>query len=115
MKIKLFYIHPTNYGNLMMACAFMKYYTDISQQKKSETPEFYLDVLDDEELNRVKASLPDGIKVYREDLYDRKRRGALGKLEKLVNIPREIAYNCKAYDMCVVLLTIRKYSQQESM
>lgn len=59
MKIKLFYIHPTNYGNLMMACAFMKYYTDISQQKKSETPEFYLDVLDDEELNRVKASLPD--------------------------------------------------------
>lgn len=103
MKIKLFYIHPTNYGNLMMACAFMKYYTDISQQKKSETPEFYLDVLDDEELNRVKASLPDGIKVYREDLYDRKRRGALGKLEKLVNIPREIAYNCKAYDMCVVL------------
>lgn len=103
MKIKLFYIHPTNYGNLMMACAFMKYYTDISQQKKSETPEFYLDVLDDEELNRVKASLPDGIKVYREDLYDRKRRGAMGKLEKLVNIPREIAYNCKAYDMCVVL------------
>lgn len=57
MKIKLFYIHPTNYGNLMMACAFMKYYTDISQQKKSETPEFYLDVLDDEELNRVKADL----------------------------------------------------------
>lgn len=103
MKIKLFYIHPTNYGNLMMACAFIKYYADISQQKKSETPEFYLDVLDDEELNRVKASLPDGIKVYREDLYDRKRRGALGKLEKLVNIPREIAYNCKAYDMCVVL------------
>ena len=87
----------------MMACAFIKYYADISQQKKSETPEFYLDVLDDEELNRVKASLPDGIKVYREDLYDRKRRGALGKLEKLVNIPREIAYNCKAYDMCVVL------------
>ena len=86
MKIKLFYIHPTNYGNLMMACAFMKYYTDISQQKKSETPEFYLDVLDDEELNRVKASLPEGIKVYREDLYDRKRRGALGKLEKLVKI-----------------------------
>ena len=30
MKIKLFYIHPTNYGNLMMACAFMKYFTDIS-------------------------------------------------------------------------------------
>lgn len=103
MKIKLFYIHPTNYGNLMMACAFIKYYTDIAKQKGAEIPAFYLDVLDDEELKRVKASIPAGIPVYREELYDRKRRGILGKIEKLVNIPREISYNCKKYDMCIVL------------
>lgn len=103
MKIKLFYIHPTNYGNLMMSCVFIKYYTDLAMQKGLETPTFYLDVLDDEELNRVKASIPAEIPVYREELYDRKRRGVLGKIEKLVNIPREISYNCKKYDMCVVL------------
>lgn len=103
MKIKLFYIHPTNYGNLMMACVFIKYYTDLAKQKGLDTPAFYLDVLDDEELNRVKASIPAEISVYREELYDRKRRGVLGKIEKLVNIPREISYNCKKYDMCVVL------------
>lgn len=103
MKIKLFYIHPTNYGNLMMACVFIKYYTNLAEQKGLETPTFYLDVLDDEELNRVKASIPAEIPVYREELYDRKRRGVLGKIEKLVNIPREISYNCKKYDMCVVL------------
>ena len=103
MKIKLFYIHPTNYGNLMMACAFMKYFTDISFKRKLDVPEFYLDVLDDDELNLVKESLPEGIKIYREDLYNRKRRGICGKLEKLVNIPREILYKCKEYDMCVVL------------
>ena len=51
----------------------------------------------------MKASIPAEIPVYREELYDRKRRGVLGKIEKLVNIPREISYNCKKYDMCVVL------------
>ena len=42
MKIKLFYIHPTNYGNLMMACVFIKYYTNLAEQKGLETPTFYL-------------------------------------------------------------------------
>lgn len=103
MKIKLFYIHPTNYGNLMMACAFIKYYADLAKQKDIKNLEFYLDVLDNEELERVKKSLPEGIKVYQEKLYNRKRRGIVGKVEKLVNIPREIIYNRKKYDMCVVL------------
>lgn len=103
MKVKLFYIHPTNYGNLMMACAFMQHFRDMYVKSNSIEPEFYLDVLDEEELDRVKASLPEGIKVYREDLYDRKKRGLVGKLKKLFNIPREIKFNQKNYDICVVL------------
>lgn len=98
MKIKLFYIHPTNYGNLMMACAFMKYFTDISFKRKLDVPEFYLDVLDDDELNLVKESLPEGIKIYREDLYNRKRRGICGKLEKLVNIPNAAYFFTYSYN-----------------
>lgn len=103
MKIKLFYIHPTNYGNLMMVCAFIKYYVDFAIQKGESNPEFYLDVLDDDELERVKKSIPEGIQVYRENLYNRKRRGLLGKIEKLVNIPREVSVNSNNYDLCVVL------------
>jgi len=103
MKIKLFYIHPANYGNLMMACVFMKNFYELQVNNKKELPEFYLDVLDDDELLRVKKSLPEEIIVYREDLYNRKRRGILGKLSKLVNIPREIYYNKKTYDACIVL------------
>ena len=103
MKIKLFYIHPTNYGNLMMACAFMQNFREMCIENNAGEPQFYLDVLDDEELERVKKSLPENIQVYREDLYDRKQRGIVGKLKKLFNIPREIKYNQKNYDMCVVL------------
>lgn len=103
MKIKLFYIHPTNYGNLMMASSFIYYFDLLWKEKYGETPSFYLDVLDDKELERVKKSLPTGIKVYRETLFNRKRRGIIGKIEKLINIPREIYYNRKNYDICVAL------------
>lgn len=100
MKIKLFYIHPNNYGNLMMASSFIKNYGD---NCGDDTPEFYVDVLDDEELDRVKNSVDSKAKIYREDLFDRKRRGIVGKLQKLLYIPKEISYNKKTYDMCVVL------------
>lgn len=103
MKIKLFYIHPTNYGNLMMACVFIQHFHQIIIDTKHEVPDFYLDVLDDAELERVKKSLPEDIKIYRENLFDRKKRGIFGKLTKLINIPREIVHNCKAYDICIVL------------
>ena len=103
MKIKLFYIHPTNYGNLMMACVFMTRFTELAGRQGIDRVEYYLDVLDDFELERVKQSLPDNIHVFREDLYDRKRRGVVGKLEKLFNIPREIHHSIRDYDACVVL------------
>lgn len=103
VKIKLFYIHPTNYGNLMMACVFMTRFSELVNKKGIENVEYYLDVLDDGELERVKKSLPVDIKVYREDLFDRKRRGIIGKLTKLFNIPKEIHYNRNEYDACVVL------------
>jgi len=103
MKVKLFYIHPTNYGNLMMTSAFIHYFHDMVYKKYKITPVYYVDVLDDVELLRVKQSLYDGIDIFRENLFNRKRRGGWGKIEKLVNIPREIKYNCKNYDICVVL------------
>lgn len=103
MKIKLFYIHPTNYGNLMMASSFTFYFDSLYRKNHAESPEYYVDVLDDNELERVKKSLPQGMKIYRENLFDRKRRGIIGKVEKLVNIPREISYNRKNYDACIVL------------
>lgn len=103
MKIKLFYIHPTNYGNLMMASSFIYNFNLLWTERHGVSPMFYVDVLDDEELERVKKSLPKGIGIYRENLYDRKRRGILGKIEKLLNIPREIYSNHKNYDVCAVL------------
>lgn len=103
MKVKLFYIHPTNYGNLMMACVFIKYFSGLYKERTGREPEYYLDVLDDAELERVRKALPEGIKLFRENLFNRKRRGVTGKIEKLVNIPREIRYNTKYYDVCVVL------------
>lgn len=103
MKIKLFYIHPTNYGNLMMASSFMYYFELLCKKSHLPSPAYYLDVLDDKELERVKNSLPKGMKIFRENLFDRKRRGIVGKTEKLINVPREIYYNCKSYDMCVAL------------
>lgn len=102
MKIKLFYIHPTNYGNLMMACSFIENINRLLL-KKDIIPEFYMDVLDNDELNRVKKSVSKNIILKREDLFDRKRRGLRGKIEKLINIPREISYNSKNYDLCIVL------------
>lgn len=103
MKIKLFYIHPTNYGNLMMASSFMFYFDLLYRKNHVKSPEYYVDVLDDNELERVKKSLPQGMKIYRENLFDKKRRGIIGKVEKLVNIPREIFHNRKNYDACIVL------------
>ncbi len=99
MKIKIFYVHPNNYGNLMMVSSFIKNYLEVFD----EEPEFYVDVLDEEELERVKKSLDADVKIYREDLFDRKRRGIIGKLQKLFYIPKEISYNRKMYDICVVL------------
>lgn len=103
MKIKLFYIHPTNYGNLMMASSFIYNFNLLWTERHGVSPMFYVDVLDDEELERVKKSLPKGIEIYRENLFDRKRRGILGKIEKLLNISREIYFNHKNYDVCAVL------------
>ncbi|WP_318709673.1 polysaccharide pyruvyl transferase family protein [Candidatus Acetatifactor stercoripullorum] len=103
MKIKLFFVHPKNYGNMMMAASFITYFTNILENKYRDLPEFYVDVLDDYELELVRKSLPAGIKVYRENLFNRKRRGVFGKLQKAVFIPYEIYYNIKNYDACVLL------------
>lgn len=99
MKIKIFYVHPNNYGNLMMVSSFIKNYLEVF---KEET-EFYVDVMDEEELERVKASIDTEVQIYRENLFDRKKRGVVGKLQKLFYIPKEISYNKKMYDICVVL------------
>jgi len=103
LRIKLFYIHPNNYGNLMMASAFIQNYRNECIEKYNEDPEFYMDVLDDDELFRVQQSLEGAVKVYREKLFNRKRRGIIGKLSKIFFMPKEIMYNKKSYDACIVL------------
>lgn len=103
MRIKLFFIHPTNYGNMMMAASFISQSYALFKKQYQDKPVYYVDVLDQEELNLVRESLPKEIKIKGEFLFDRKRRGVLGKMQKLVYVPYEIYYNKKNYDACVVL------------
>lgn len=103
MKIKLFFVHPTNYGNMMMVDSFVSYLKDIMLEKHQINPEFYIDVMDEEEMELAKSSLPVDTIIYREKLFNRKRRGVIGKIQKLIYIPYEIIYNIKNYDACILL------------
>lgn len=103
MKIKIFFVHPTNYGNMMMVDSFVSYFRKIMIEEYGVDPEFYLDVLDDDELTLAKKNVPKDITLIRENIFNRKRRGIFGKLQKLVYIPYEIYYNIKNYDMCIIL------------
>ena len=103
MKIKLFFVHPKNYGNMMMVDSFISYLKDIMIEKHQINPEFYVDVMDEEELELAKRSLPEDTIIYRENLFNRKRRGAIGKIQKLICIPYEIIYNIRNYDACILL------------
>lgn len=103
MKIKLFFVHPTNYGNMMMVDSFLYYFREISKKRYKDDPEFVLDVLDKNELTRVKETLEKETNICGEFLFNRKRRGIIGKFQKLVYIPYEIYWNIRKYDACVIL------------
>ena len=103
MRIKLFFIHPKNYGNMMMADSFIYYFTQFVSKTKETDITFYLDVVDDEELRIVKKNLPSDISIKSDILYDQKKQGILGKIEKLFFVPIEIRHNIKKFDASVIL------------
>lgn len=103
MKIKVFFVHPSNYGNMMMVASYIYNSYMIFTNEYKISPIFYLDVLDQEELKMVKKSLPQNINVKGEFIYNKKRRGIIGKIQKLVNVPYEIHYNKMHYDACIIL------------
>lgn len=103
MKIKLFFVHPANYGNMMMVDSFVYYFREIARKEYGDDPEFVLDILDKNELDRVKDTVERETNICGEFLFNRKRRGVIGKLQKLIYIPYEICWNIKKYDACVIL------------
>lgn len=102
MKIKVAFIHPYNYGNLMMASVFIQnmidyYKTDI---------EIVTDVENEDQLNRLIDSLYDNsrnVKFSREEYFDKKYYGKLRKVKKLFQILRFPKYCRKKYNAVVFL------------
>lgn len=107
MKIKLHYIQPNNYGNLMMVTSFIENFISNCIKLKIDMNdiEFYTDVENESELIRIKNSFNKEYKIFMETkfLNIRTKNGILGKIEKLVHLYSEIKFNINEYDYHIVL------------
>lgn len=103
MKVKIFFVHPKNYGNMMMVNSFLMYSHNMLESVYGDSVKFFVDVLDDEELSIVKKNIPEYIDVEKDVLYNQRRRGILGKIQKLLFLPIEVIHNIRNFDVCIIL------------
>lgn len=103
MKIKLHYIHPNNYGNLMMASAFIENFVELSRDNNHI--EFYIDNENEEELERLNNSLEKKLDIKIDNRFSNKKvyTGLIKKINKLVNLIKEISHNKHNFDCHVYL------------
>lgn len=100
MKIKLHYIHPNNYGNLMMASAFIDKFSELYKGEAI----FYVDVTNDEEMKRLKKSLEKDIKIEKDYLIEENFRNInVSKMKKVINLIKKIKYERNSYDCHIYL------------
>lgn len=98
MKIKLNYIHPNNYGNLMMASVFIENF--IANYKKDY--KLIVDVENISELERLKKSLNnENLNIQMEEKCQIPRSN--NKIKRLSDKLRDINKESKLYDVNVYL------------
>ena len=98
MKIKLNYIHPNNYGNLMMASVFIENFTKLYNKKY----DLIVDVETKEELDRLKESLSNkNLNIEMEKKIKINQNS--NKLIKLKNKFIQINNESKLYDVNIYL------------
>ena len=103
MKIKLHYIQPNNYGNLMMAITFIDNF--VRNFGGKEELEIVTDVENEKELERLTDSLETNYNITMDEkfLKVRARYGGGAKIFKLIVLPFEILHNIRDYDVHIVL------------
>jgi len=100
MKIKLEYVHPYNYGNLMMVTNFVNYFYKFCNKADVK---FYINVKDDDEFKRVRMSFDDDVlrKTICKDNIQNVKKG--GKTAKVYNFYKKNDKKLKYYDSIVYL------------
>lgn len=100
MRIKLEYIHPYNYGNLMMMINFVNYFFQIYN---SEDIKFYINVKNDNEFERVKRSFDkEAIRrsIYRDSIENSK---SSNKIKKVYNLYKKNNKKVNYYNAIIYL------------
>lgn len=102
MKVKLEYVHPYNYGNLMMATNFISYFANSYSDKNLK---FYVNVNNDDEFKRIKNSFDSSNlrNIVLRDMVNCTHSSNTNKIKKGLNFIKQNQQKIKYYDAIVYL------------